>query len=83
MPDYKLIKIKGIEGDNTGYFVPKLYQLTFCWPVLKVFGFSYIKERLNGWTIWFTDSEENHIQAIKTLDKLKKTRIFEYEVVDV
>lgn len=76
----KFIKIKGLEGPNTGYFVPKLYRIPFTWTVVKVFGLSYIKERLNGWTIWFVDNEEDYIQAIKALNKLKKTRIFEYEV---
>ena len=80
MDKYKFIKIKGLEGQNTGYFVPKMYQLTFSLPVVKAFGLSYIKERLSGWTIWFVDSGDDYIQAIKTLDRLKKSRLFEYKV---
>lgn len=78
----KFIKIKGVEGDNTGYFVPKLYQLTFGWDVVRVFGLPYLKDRLKGYTIWFTDSEENFNRAILILDKLKKTRLFEYEICE-
>lgn len=83
MSKYKFIKIKGLEGQNTGYFVPKLYQLSFCWPIVKIFGFSYIKERISGWTIWFVESGDDYDKAIRTLDKLKKTRIFEYKIWNV
>lgn len=77
---YRFIKIKGLEGPYTGYFVPKLYQLTFSWPVVKAFRWWYLKERLKGWTIWFVEAGEDYDRAIKTLDKLKKTRLFEYKV---
>lgn len=77
---YKFIKIRGLEGAYTGYFVPRMYQLTFNWPVVKTFKWWYLKEVLNGWTVWFVESGEDYERAIKTLDKLKKTRIFEYKV---
>lgn len=77
---YKFIKIKGPDGKNTGYFVPNLYQLVCNWSVIKTFGFSYIKERLTGWTVWWVKNEEDYIQAIKALNELKKTRIFDYKV---
>ena len=80
MTFYKFIKTKGPEGARTGYFVPNLYQLSWSRWVLKVFGLSYVKERLTGWTIWWVANEEDYISAIKTLDELKKTRIFEYKV---
>lgn len=80
MAFYGLIKIKGPDGRNTGYFVPRLYQLVWSWTTLKVFGLSYVKERLNGWTIWWVDNEEDYKRAIETLDELKKTRIFKYMV---
>jgi hypothetical protein len=77
---YKFIKIKGREGANTGYFVPRMYQLNWNLTTLKVFGLSYVKERLAGWSIWWVNNEEDYIQAIKTLNELKKTRIFDYKV---
>lgn len=80
MAFHKFIKIKGKEGNNTGYFVPRMYPLHCTRTILKVFGISYIKERLAGWTIWWVNNEEDYIQAIKTLDELKKTRIFDYKV---
>lgn len=80
MAFYKFIKIRGEGGSRTGYFVPHMYQLTCNWSVLKAFGLPYIKERLTGWTIWWVENEDDYIQAIKTLNELKKTRIFEYKV---
>lgn len=77
---YKFIRIKGPDGANTGYFVPRLYKLVCNKTVLKVFGLSYVINRLKGWTIWWVKNEEDYINAIKTLDELKKTRIFDYEV---
>lgn len=77
---YKFIKIKGSDGKNTGYFVPQMYQLCCNRHVLKAFGLPYIKERLAGWTIWWVENEEDYIQAIKTLNELKKTRLFDYRV---
>ena len=77
---YKLIKIRGIDGANTGYFVPHMYKLQFNRHELKIFGFELIKQRLKGWTIWWVDSEEHYRQAVDTLNELKKTRIFEYKV---
>ena len=77
---YKFIKIEGREGRNTGYFVPKLYPLSTLSIGLKIFGFSYIIERLRGCTFWYTFNKDDYIQAIKTLDELKKTRIFNYYI---
>jgi hypothetical protein len=80
MSIYKFIKIRGADGARTGYFVPRLYQLDFSLNVLKAFGLPYVKERLDGWSIWWVENEDDFKQAIKTLDELKKTRIFEYKV---
>lgn len=76
----KFIKTRGREGAMTGYFVPRMYKLVWCWTVLKTFGLSYVKERLMGWTIWWVDNEEDYLNAIRILDELKKTRMFEYKV---
>ena len=77
---YKFIKIRGKEGSNTGYFVPRLYSLPFMWNELKIFGFQFVKERLAGWTIWYVTNEEDYLRAIDTLNELKKTRIFDFKV---
>ena len=77
---YKFIRIKGAEGARTGYFVPHLYQLVCNRKTLKVFGFPYVLMRLRGWTIWWVENENDYRLAIKTLNELKKTRIFEYQV---
>lgn len=77
---YKLIKIKGVEAKRTGYFVPRLYQLVWSRSVVKAFGLSYVMDRLKGCTVWWVNNEADYINAIKTLDELKKTRIFDYEV---
>lgn len=77
---YKFIKIKGKEGSRTGYFVPRMYQLGFNKYVWKIFGFKYLKERLTGWTIWWVENEADYINAINTLNELKKTRIFDFKV---
>ena len=77
---YKFIKIKEFDCRDTGYFVPRLYKLAFSWRELKYFGFQFTKERLKGWTIWWVDNEEDFKTAVKTLNELKKTRIFEYKV---
>lgn len=82
MAFYKFIKIKGPEGERTGYFVPRMYQLVWSWHVLKRFGLQYVKDRLNGYTIWWVSNEEDFVRAIKTLEELKKTRIFGYRVSD-
>lgn len=76
---HKFIKIKGIDGANTGYFVPCLYQLN--WRIgLKVFGLQYLKERFSGWTIWWVNNEDAYVNAIEKLKELRKTRIFDYKV---
>ena len=79
MEFYKFIKISGLEGARTGYFVPHLYRLGYRIGV-KVFGLSYLKYRLMGHTIWWVDNKENLIRAIETMDKLKETRIFDYVI---
>lgn len=78
---HKLIKIRGVEGKTTGYFVPRLYQLFADWHVLKAFGLPYIKDRLNGWTIWWVDNEADFTRAVNALNELKKTRIFDFTVI--
>ena len=79
---HKFIKIRGKEGANTGYFVPRLYRLVFSWDMLRAFGLPYAMDLLSGWTIWWVDNEEDYAQVIKTLDELKKTRMFEYKVIE-
>ena len=80
MSIYKFIKIKGPEGAKTGYFVPHLYQLVWSRKIVKAFGLPYVIDRLKGWTIWWVENEIDYALAIKTLDELKKTRIFDYKV---
>ena len=80
MAIYKFIKIKGRDGANTGYFVPKLYKLGCSLRTLKAFGLPYVKDRLGGWTIWWVSNEEDYVRAIETLNELKKTRVFDYKV---
>ena len=77
MVNYKFFKMKGPEAENSGYFVRGLYQLVWCWPVLKRFGLRYVRERLRGNTIWYTD-EAKYDQVVARLEELKKTRIFGY-----
>lgn len=79
---YKFILIKGAEGAKTGFFVPRLYQLTLSKMVLKVFGLRYLLIRLKGWTIWWVENDRDYSNAIKTLDELKKTRIFTYKTLE-
>ena len=55
---YKFIKIKGIDGANTGYFVPRIYKLPFMLIELRIVGLKFVKDRLAGWTIWWVESEE-------------------------
>ena len=84
MDNVRFIKIKGIDGKNTRYFVPRMYKLSGgiigLKVGLKIFGFQYIKDILTGWTICYTD-KKYFDQAIKTLDELRKTRIFTYKVL--
>ena len=85
---YTFIKIKGSDGANTGYFVPNMYKLSLSWlEQLKYFGrkltFLFTKDRLAGWTIWWVDSEENLKKAVETLNELKKTRIFDFKILDI
>ena len=80
MSIYKFIKIKGPESAKTGYFVPHLYQLVWSRKIVKAFGLPYVIDRLKGWTIWWVENETDYALAIKTLDKLKKTRIFDYKI---
>ena len=79
---YKFIKIKGPKGEGirTGYFVPRMYHLAFSWGELRLVGFRFVRERLAGWSIWWVNNEEDYQQAIKTLNELKKTRVFDYMI---
>ena len=77
---YRFIKIKGPDGANTGYFVPRMYKLPFMWRELGIVGLQFVKDRLAGWTSWWVRSEEDFTTAVKTLKELKKTRIFDYKV---
>ena len=78
MAFHRLIKIKGEK--NTGYFVPRMYHLAFSQWELKIFGLRLVKERLNGWDIWWVDNEDDYIRAVDTLNELRKTRIFDFKV---
>jgi hypothetical protein len=75
-----IIKIRGRDGKNAGYFVPRLYKMPFIWRELKHVGLLFAKERLAGWTLWICD-ESDYDRVTKALDELKKTRIFEYKVL--
>ena len=77
---YKFIKIKGLDGKRTGYYVPRMYQLDWSRYIVKALGLSYVMDRLKGWTVWWVGNEEDLKNAIETLDELKKTRMFYYEV---
>lgn len=78
---YTFIKMRGPDSANTGYFVHRMYKLTGLRYGLKIFGFSYIKDRLNGWTYWWVNDEADFENAKKALKELRKTRIFEYLVL--
>lgn len=77
---YKFIKIKGADGKNTGYFVPRMYSLSNIRLGVKIFGLQYIKDRLAGWTFWWVGNKDDYVKAVETLNELKKTRIFDYKV---
>ena len=56
MAFHRLIKIKGEK--NTGFFVPRLYHLSFFGlKELRIFGLHLVKERLKGWDVWWVDNE--------------------------
>ena len=76
------IRIKGKDGAMTGYFVPRLYRLSHR-MALKMFGFSYILMVIKGWRIWWCENESVYLTAKKTLNELKKTRLFTYEVLKI
>ena len=82
---YNFIKIKGLDGMNVGYSVPRMYSLSFNWRLWKYFGYKFmlllIKDWLAGWTIWYVNNEDDYVQAIETLKKLRKTNIFEFKVL--
>lgn len=80
MSIHKFIKTHGPDGARIGYFVPRLYQIVWSWSAVKHYGIPYVKDRLTGWTVWWVSSEEDYIRAIKTLDELKKTHVFDYKV---
>lgn len=75
----KFIRLKGREAANTGYFVPRLYRM-YRHVGMKIFGLSYLKYRLQGWTIWWVQNEDDYSNAIKELHELQKTRIFTMQV---
>ena len=77
---YKLIKIKGKESDRLGYLAPRLYRLYFNWRELKYLGFRLVKERLDGWTIWWVYNEEDYTKAVDILNEAKKAHEFEFKV---
>lgn len=79
---YKFIKIKnnGGGGKYIGYAVPRMYRLDFNKYELRLFGFQFIKERMNGWTIWWVENEEDYKDAITILKELKNDIEFDYKV---
>jgi hypothetical protein len=80
MSFYKFIKTRGEDAKHIGYYVPRMYRFDFSFRELKIFGFKFVKERLDGWTIWWVDDEEHYINAVKTLDDLRRTHMFNYKV---
>lgn len=74
-----VIRIKGRDRDRVGYWTPHLYLLSFSWRELKYVGLEFVKTRLAGWTIWWSDNDDL-ITTIGTLNKLKTKMSFDYEV---
>lgn len=75
----RFIMIGGKEGPITGHFVPNLIRLHLVKDMPLEFKIWYIKQRLDGWTIWFTIDETFYNMALERLDELKETRIFKYK----
>lgn len=75
----RFIMIGGKEGSITGRFVPNLIRLYLVKDMPLKFKIWYIKQRLDGWTIWFTTNETFYNMALERLDELKETRIFKYK----
>lgn len=82
MATYRFIKIKGERAGKIGYYVPRMHSFKSIRYGLKIFGFSYLKDRLSGWHYWWVEGEENLTIAIETLDELKKTNIFTYKYTE-
>lgn len=80
MAFHKFIKTKGEGAKTIGYFVPRMYRYDFWWKELKLFGFTFVKERLAGWHIWWVENEKDYADAVKTLKELQKTHLFTYMV---
>lgn len=80
MEFYKVIKITGKEAKTIGDHAPYLYRLQLgrhTWKFIwKYFGFQYVRDRLSGGYIWWTDSQEHYDNAINALRELKKTHDF-------
>lgn len=82
MAFHKFIKTKGERAGVIGYYAPRLYSFKSLSHGLKIFGFSYLKDRLSGWHYWWVDSEVDFVNATKALDELKKTNIFTYKYTE-
>ena len=79
---YRFIKAIGPEAKYTGYFVPRMYHLSFHPSELKLCGFQFVKDRLRGGHVWWVQNEADYNKAVETLNELKKTRIFDFKVTD-
>lgn len=77
---HKLLKTKGPDGATIGYFVRGLYRFGWSRVLLKLLGFSYVKDLLTGWTFWWIDNEDDYVRIMTTIDELRKTRKFIYKV---
>lgn len=82
MAFHRFIKTKGERANVIGYYAPRLYRLDLGSTALKIFGFSYLKDRLSGWYYWWVDSEENFVNATRALDELMKTNMFTYKYTE-
>lgn len=79
---YKFIKTKGEGADTVGYYVPHMYRFDFSFKELKIFGLQFLKERMDGWCIWYVENEDDFAVAIEMLEKYKKTHLFAYKVTE-
>lgn len=80
MEVYKFIKIRCKDQPNIGYLVSNLFRLYPNRYMLKIFGIRYVKERLDGWTMWWTINKYDYNLAIKKLNELSKDYKLEYYV---
>lgn len=79
---YRFIKVKSV-GDVSkyiGYSIPRMYRLDFDWRELKLFRFQFVKERMNGWTIWWVENENDYQIAITKLNELNNVLPITYKV---